>query len=202
MKAAEISDRKSFEAWLEAVPEAVRREVEGALASRCALRVLPFLRRGGGLNNMQHAKLTRFALQRNTVSRSVRRWPDRESANAATSDAASVNSAASHADIWGSVRDDATAVEQAGFVMGSGFQLFQDPLWKTQPNWFPTGCDQFLAMLHSLDWAADGWGIWWEWYEPIIEGKPAFGLKDRKAAEALERAIALGSHDGKFNKAF
>ena len=43
--AAEIRDRESFRAWLEARPEASRRAALTVMAGRIALRVLPLLNR-------------------------------------------------------------------------------------------------------------------------------------------------------------
>jgi hypothetical protein len=57
-------------------------------------------------------------------------------------------------------------------------------------------------LLRSESMAKEDWPIWLQWYQPIAEGKPAFYLKDRKVAEALERHIALGGKDGKFHKEF
>jgi hypothetical protein len=58
------------------------------------------------------------------------------------------------------------------------------------------------AILQNSTLKDGGLPIWWEWYEAIAQGRPAFGLNDRKTAEALERAITLGGKDGKFRKEF
>ena len=80
--AAEIRDRESFAAWLEARPEASRRAAITVMASRIALRVLPLLNRKGKLTLGQHTTLTKVTFWRIAISRSVRTWPDREIAAA------------------------------------------------------------------------------------------------------------------------
>jgi hypothetical protein len=233
--AAEITDRESFKAWLEARPKAVRREVAVAMASRCALRVVPLLSRGGKLTMSQHVTLLKVSLWRNIISRSVRTWPDREIAAAASADAsdasdafyasasaaaadafyasaaaaadaaasaasdafyASAASAAADADIWENIRSDAQDIEQGV----TGFSLYAKPVWRQVPAWWKNESHAFVLKLKELE-ISNG-QLWLQWYDAVAQGLPAFGLKTRKTAEALERAIALGGKDGTFHAEF
>jgi hypothetical protein len=56
--------------------------------------------------------------------------------------------------------------------------------------------------LRKKELAAQGWPIWLDWYKPLLEGRPAFDLRDQKTAEALERSIAFGSRAEEFNRDF
>ena len=49
---------------------------------------------------------------------------------------------------------------------------------------------------------ASDWDIWSNYFASISQGKPLFGIMDEKLRDELERNIALGSTDGKFNKEF
>lgn len=57
-------------------------------------------------------------------------------------------------------------------------------------------------MVWSLGQRSKGIEIWWDWFDAISLGNPAFGIQSDNLRNALERNIALGSTDGKFNEEF
>jgi hypothetical protein len=227
--AAEIVDRESFRAWLETRPEAVRREAAVVMASRIALRLVPFLNRKGKLSLSDRVTLIEVTFRRIAISRSARTWPDYDiTASAADADASAVSiyaDAASYAAdaasfssdtsfaadaasfaatyapadiIWEHIRADAVLIESRE----SAFSLFSVPLWHDEPLALQEEWKNFKTTLSAPDMANGLWGGWVEWYETVAQGQPAFGLKDRKVANTLERAIALGGKDNKFHKEF
>jgi hypothetical protein len=100
VRASEIRNRESFEAWLEGRPEESRRAEAIALAHRVAMRSAPFLHETGDLSPGQHATLLRSVLWANTLSRVAATYPTRESeviraaARAAAAFAASASASA------------------------------------------------------------------------------------------------------------
>ena len=251
---AEIRDRESFQAWLEARPDASRRAAITVMASRIALRVLPMVNGKGKLTLGQHTTLIKVAFWHIAISRSVRTWPDREIADVdAADDAAYASSAATYAAgaagfaaraatyaadaatyAVAAASDAATyaatyatfAADEASYAAGAAadevtweyirsdaavieagedpFTLLAQPLWQAAPPWWRDEWEAFKTTLTAPDLAGNEWGVWIEWYEPITQGLPAFNLKNRKTADALERRIALGDRDNKdkFNKDF
>ncbi len=251
---AEIRDRESFQAWLEARPDASRRAAITVMASRIALRVLPMVNGKGKLTLGQHTTLIKVAFWHIAISRSVRTWPDREiadvdaadddayaasaatyaagaagfaaraatyAADAATYAVAAASDAATYAATyatfaadeasyaagaaadevtWEYIRSDAAVIEAGE----DPFTLLAQPLWQAAPPWWRDEWEAFKTTLTAPDLAGNEWGVWIEWYEPITQGLPAFNLKNRKTADALERRIALGDRDNKdkFNKDF
>ncbi len=110
-------------------------------------------------------------------------------------DAATV-SHASASIIWQNIRSDGQEIDDGA----TGISLHSKPLWRDVPAWWQEEKQAFELKLKELDpWNEQ---VYVDWYEAVSQGQPAFGLKDRKAAEALERAIALGGKDGKFHKEF
>ncbi len=67
--AADIKDQKSFQAWIEARPEAVREETAISLAHRASMRVAPFLSRRGKQDSGLYATVLCHALRANVTSR-------------------------------------------------------------------------------------------------------------------------------------
>ena len=76
MKAEDITDHRSFEAWLKSRPEEGRREVAVAMASRSALQVVPF----SSFVDVNKPELRAFAIKQvfwcNLIVRAGRAWPD------------------------------------------------------------------------------------------------------------------------------
>ena len=97
------------------------------------------------------------------------------------------------------IRNDAEKIE-------SGIDLHIIPgqaLWNGDvPDWYQTIWREFSAKLTSPKMQAAGWDIWALWYASIPQGNPLFGITHPKLRDELERNIALGSTDGKFNKEF
>jgi hypothetical protein len=68
--------------------------------------------------------------------------------------------------------------------------LLDAPLWPDDvPDWWSVELTRFSNTLSALD---DGnWSDWVDWFRPISEGHPAWGLP-RQTAEQIELKIALG----------
>lgn len=96
------------------------------------------------------------------------------------------------ADMWESIREDAVAIAAGKNVL----ELYNMPIWRKVPQWWRKEWHACQHLFSTAEMAAGGWGIWVEWYDSVAQGQPAFGLKNRATAEALERAIAWGGRDG------
>ena len=183
--AANITNKQSFEAWLEAQPHAVAVQV----VHRAAMRVLP---RDWAEFRKPHHDIQ--ALRCCLVSGVAGKRPSPEVANAAK-DAAETNNAifaaysavfaakdvhdvsdlnaapasvivaaANVADVdsWEALQQDALAVE-------AGQQLDATPLW-------PGGANPLAEQWRKVraDWDARGpeWRFWIDWYEDALAGRP------------------------------
>jgi hypothetical protein len=91
---------------------------------------------------------------------------------------------------------DASAVERGISIE----KLLLTPIWQTIPDWWEAEYARSVSLL--LSWQADGWDIWDQWYDDCFAGAPVFGIQTKSIRDELERNIALGSTDGKFNENF
>ena len=124
------------------------------------------------------------------------------SANAATAaahGAAASYAAAAAAIIWEDLSEDARQIESEKPLT----DLLLSKIWHHgSPAWW----------LEAKDLMRTNWGgsthieflfwPWFDWYDAVATGEPVFGLRNPKIRQELERDMALGSRNGKFNVAF
>lgn len=106
-KAIEIRDRESLLHWLNNRPKATRRQDSAILASRAALRVLPFIARADGSRESQFARLTMAVFRANTISRIAGTIPTRDITAADAADADAYADPDSYADAYADAAADA-----------------------------------------------------------------------------------------------
>jgi hypothetical protein len=83
------------------------------------------------------------------------------------------------------------------------FKPFQDwPLWKETPDWWSGELSKFKGLLQSGRFLNNAWSIWFDWFDPLVQGRPAFGLKSYELSRFIEHSIAIGSRMGSFNEGF
>ncbi len=112
---------------------------------------------------------------------------DSASASASTVDSASASASAADsaasAAIWEQLRLDVDWL-----LLKGATALLRRPLWNEAPGWWQASLGEFRKILPASEWQ-----VWFDWYDSIAAGRPAFGLP-AKAADALEKRIALGDH--------
>ena len=193
----DIRDRESFKQWLDERPAGVRRKTAIVLASRLAARVLPVLTRSGRPRKLrQFADLSLPVFRANLISRAAAATAYSAAATAysaaataysaadsAAADSAATAATAATADIWGQLRLDVDWL-----LLKGATALLRRPLWNEAPDWWQESNGAFREILPASEWR-----VWFDWYDSIAAGQPAFGLP-AKAADALEKRIALGDH--------
>jgi hypothetical protein len=243
LNSSSIVDVTSYRGWLASVNEQDRFKVGMVLASRTALRILPYVSAYSGQGTFFFHKQLKFALWGNLIARCAKSWPDTDLQMAiavALGDfpISPYKSSASQilfekqklaidiarsvvpfsltdkvvtdraveiaigsdnpvrSDMLVSLRRDALLVSQS--VNADEMQSYD--LWPQGPtDWWKDSIFDWIIQFGDLK---RDWNVWLQWYDAIALGKPVFGLKDRKSADALERAIALGGKDGKFHEEF
>ena len=102
-------------------------------------------------------------------------------------------------DLWADVLRDAQEIE----LSSEPINLAVQALWiEAPPAWWREEWNGFSKILNSPEMKAGGWDIWADWYDCIAFRRPLFGITNPKLRDELERNIALGSTDGKFNEEF
>ena len=114
IKTSDIKDRNSFKSWLDARPEANRRQEAVLLASRASLRVLPFMHRRGKFTDKRYATLLSRLFWYSAISRVAATYPTREITAAASASfaayayasayAAAASASATYASAYAAVR--------------------------------------------------------------------------------------------------
>jgi hypothetical protein len=99
---------------------------------------------------------------------------------------------------WTEIQKDALQIDQGL----SALELSRFRLWDEVPNWFERERDKVGELYNHFRLEEDGFAVWFEWYDAVASGRPAFGLKSRSAAELLERKIALGGGGSTFHPEF
>jgi hypothetical protein len=199
------------------------------LASRAALRALPYMQRKGKLTKARQSSFLLIAIRKLLNAR----FKDNRFVETGFTDTGqpysvfqyafsaadyALTSGRNREELWNALKFAARVVrtskhEKAFFseldddveiLINPGIRGLLDhcPLWIVTPDFWVEQNNLFLRMLNSNVWRQECWDVWSDWYEAIANGDPAFGLKNRNTADMLERAIALGGKDGTFHKEF
>lgn len=192
------------------------KELAQIIASRCALRVLPFLNSAFTSDYKDRFLLTQNVFRCNLISWAVRNYPAHDmtayAVNAASNAAAyaavdavayAVNAAAyaaantatyavnaaNTADIWKSIQQDLTLFRDKG---ESG--LISSALWQED---IPTAFqDNWMVLRKNLLDGNSDWQVWTDWYEHVLHGanSPKRGI----AALSEEKLIKLAQKPNEF----
>jgi hypothetical protein len=199
------------------------------LASRAALRALPYMQRKGKLTKARQSSFLLIAIRKLLNAR----FKDDRFVETGFTDTGqpysvfqyalsaadyALTSGRNREELWNALKFAARVVrtskhEKAFFseldddveiLINPGIRGLLDhcPLWLVTPDFWDEQKNLFLRMLNSDVWRHECWDVWSDWYQAIANGNPAFGLKNRTTADGLELAIALGGKDGKFHKEF
>jgi hypothetical protein len=230
VRAAAIKDSESFEAWLEQQPENYVNKFACAIASRCAMRVLPWV--GSSLYQpfenaaifntfrcliaMSWSAKIDFALSgykliptgsnlitscvpsnfNFVVTQPYERVDGIKSTMFAVRTFCESVTFAKHTieqaerilndTNWRSIRFDAEFLE----TEKNSETLSNYSLWTEIPFGYEAKFELLKDRLEKY-YKLENWTIWFEWYENVCQGKPAFTAVGDQA-KALERRIALG----------
>ncbi len=111
-------------------------------------------------------------------------------ANALTAAAHGANAAAV-TDVWATIDADARVLQEvdgdaettAKHLAGKGLWLNQKSVIPT-PQWSLDALDNLEHHLLQLD---DNWQVWIQWYSPLLQGKPGWGLSAKNAEDLIVR---------------
>lgn len=96
--------------------------------------------------------------------------------------------------MWDQLFLDALSCESSDFA----FSVMESPLWTAVPDWWQEEADAFRIYLAKPEQQEGHWQIWLEWFDAIVRGEPAFGLRSHANAYDLERAIVSGGKNEQF----
>lgn len=120
------------------------------------------------------------------------------SASASTAASFSASASSSASGFWEQLRLEAAKLE-AGMPVNV---LIASRLWEKEPEFWQSEYLLYGRLLGKDEMASQGFGVWREWYDSVYTGKPVFGIRNQELRQTLERNIALGSINGKFNAEF
>lgn len=111
----------------------------------------------------------------------------------------SANAATNGNQVWNASRIDAENIEYGVDLL----KLASQQIWPTEaPEWWISSKIDFEQSLQAPELSAGGFDIWLQWYDCVAFGKPLFGINNPSIVAELERNIALGSTNGKFDIEF